>query len=148
MGVFTAEGEMVEGKKCEVSARKFIFKKGGLRKDPITDQNMVLYELDRNCDVMVMESLNLSMADKQRRIELGVHGEVGDLIRSDAIRLYVDSRRDILRPDVVGGYSGRHSANVVRTNVRTIGRIKTPLSIYNNLLGYSANSNNNTIENQ
>lgn len=44
MAEYIREGEMVEGKKCSVSARRMEFKKGGLRKDPITNKNMVLYE--------------------------------------------------------------------------------------------------------
>ena len=140
MATYIKEGEMVEGKKCSVSARRLEFKKGGLRKDPITNKSMVLYELDRNCSVEVTECLDLSAEEQQHRIELGVHGSVGDKIQGDAIRLYVDTKRDSLRPIVKEGQSGRYGASLVETNIRTIGRIKTPFSVYNKLLGYSANT--------
>lgn len=148
MAEFIRESEMVEGKKCFVSARRIEFKKGGLRKDPITNKNMVLYELDRNCSVEVTESLNLTAEEQQIRAELCVHGNVGDKIQGDAIRLYADTKRDSLKPIVKEGQSGRHGANLVETNIRTIGRIKTPFSVYNRLLGYSAHSDNRQIENK
>lgn len=148
MGEYIKEGEMVEGKKCSISARRFEFKKGGLRKDPITNQNMVLYELDRNCSVEVAESMKLSYDEQQRRIQLGVHGEIGDKIQGDAIRLYADTKRDSLRPIVKEGESARHGANLVETNIRTVGKIKTPFAVYKRLLGYTANSENKQIENK
>lgn len=148
MAEFIREGEMVEGKKCSVSARRMEFKKGGLRKDPITNKNMVLYELDRNCSVEVTESLNLTAEEQQIRIELCVHGNVGDKIQGDAIRLYADTKRDSLKPIVKEGQSGRHGASLVETNIRTIGKIKTPFSVYDRLLGYSAHSDNRQIENK
>lgn len=140
---------MAEGKKCSVSARRMEFKKGGLRKDPITRKNMVLYELDRNCSVEVTESLKLTEEEELRiRKELNVHGNVGDKIQGDAIRLYADTRRDSLKPIVKEGQSARHGASLVETNIRTIGKIKTPFSVYDKLLGYSANSSNQQIENK
>ena len=148
MTEFIREGEMVEGKKCSVSARRMEFMKGGLRKDPITNKNMVLYELDRNCSVEVTESLNLTEEEQQIRIGLGVHGNVGDRIQGDAIRLYADTKRDSLKPIVKEGQSGRHGASLIETNIRTIGKIKTPFSVYDRLLGYSAHSGNRQIENK
>lgn len=148
MAEYIKEGEMVEGKKCSISARRMEFKKGGLRKDPITNKNMVLYELDRNCSVEVTENLKLTEEEKQIRIELGVHGEVGDKIQGDAIRLYADTKRDSLKPIVKEGQSGRHGASLVETNIRTIGKIKTPFSVYDRLLGYSAHGDNKQIENK
>ena len=146
MAEYIKEGEMVEGNKCSVSARRMEFKKGGLRKDPITNTNMVLYELDRNCSVEVTESMQLTAAEQQLRTELNVHGAVGDKIQGDAIRLYADTKRDSLKPIVKEGQSGRHGANLVETNIRTIGKIKTPFSIYDKLLGYSVHSDNIQIE--
>ncbi len=148
MAEYIKVGEMAEGKKCSISARRIEFKKGGLRKDPITNKNMVLYELDRNCSVEVTESLNLTDEEQQLRVELGVHGNVGDRIQGDALRLYADTKRDSLRPIVKEGQSGRHGANLVETNIRTIGKIKTPFSVYDRLLGYSAHSDNRQIENK
>ena len=140
MAEFIREGEMIEGQKCSVSARRIEFKKGGLRKDPVTDENMVLYELDRNCSSEVVEARALDETSREIRNLKGVHCEVGDKIRGDAIRLYVASKRDVLRPVVKEGQSGRHGASVLQTTIRTIGKIKTPLQIYAKLLGYSANS--------
>lgn len=145
MAIYIKEGELVEGQKCSISARRIEFKKGGLRKDPITSKNVVLYELDRNCSVSVDESLSLLEAEKVTRDDLNVHGKVGDRIQGDAIRLYVDAKKDCLKAVVKEGQSARHGASLVKTNIRTIGKIKTPFSVYNKLLGYSANSDNKKI---
>ena len=51
MAEYIREGEMVEGKKCSVSARRMEFKKGGLRKDPITNKYYLsnrLFTLSQN----------------------------------------------------------------------------------------------------
>ncbi|WP_303298667.1 hypothetical protein [Phocaeicola coprophilus] len=146
MGEYIKEGEMVEGMKCSIYTRKIEFKKGGLRKDPITNKNMVLYELDRNCSVEVTESMLLLEEEKQKRINLKVHGDVGDKIKGDAIRLYADSKRDSLKPIVKEGQTGRHGASLINTNIRTIGKIKTPFDVYKRLLGYSPHSDNTKIE--
>ena len=53
---------------------------------------------------------------------------------------------ETLKPVVKEGQSARHGASLIDTNIRTIGRIKTPFSVYNKLLGYSANSNNPQID--
>ena len=146
MAIYIKEGDIVEGQKTTIKARKIEFKKGGLRKDPITNKNMVLYELDRNCSVDIMESLTLSEEDIRLREKQNIHGSVGDKIQGEAIRLYVDSKRNCLKPVVKEGQSARHGASLIDTNIRTIGRIKTPFSVYNKLLGYSANSNNPQID--
>lgn len=146
MAIYIKEGDIVEGQKSSVSSRKIEFKKGGLRKDPITNKNMVLYELDRNCSVEIVESLNLSEEEQKLRDEQNVHGNVGDKIQGDAIRLYVDSKRNCLKPIVKEGQSARHGASLVDINIRTIGKIKTPFSVYNKLLGYSPHSSNPQID--
>lgn len=138
MAVYIKEGEVIEGAKCAISARKILFKKGGLRKDPITNKNMVIYELDRNSEVKVTEMLEMTDEEKIIRDASKVHYNLEDTLRAEAIRLYVDSKRDSLRVIVKEGQSARHGANLANSNTRTIGRIKTPLSIYDNLLGYSA----------
>lgn len=109
---------------------------------------MVLYELDRNCSVEVTESLSLTKEEQQIRTELGVHGRIGDRIQGDAIRLYVNTKRDSLKPIVKEGQSGRHGASLVETNIRAIGKIKIPFSVYNKLLGYSAQSDIKQIDNK
>jgi len=138
MATYIEAGEMAEGEKARVVARRMEFKKGGLRKDPITHKNMVLYELDRNCSFEVTESMKLTASEQQIRDLLSVHGDEGDILVGEAMRLYYDSKRDSLRAVVKEGQSSRHGASIAETNRRTIGKIKTPFSIYDRLLGYSA----------
>lgn len=130
--------DLVEGAKCHVSARKILWK--GLRKDPITNQNMTLYELDRNCSVEVTESLQLTEEGLELRRQKNVHGYVGDQIGGDAIQLFLDCKRNCLKPEVKEGQSGRHGASLADTNVRTIGQIRYPYSNLLKKLGYTANS--------
>ena len=135
MGTFTGIGDIVEGIKCDVVTRKHLWK--GLVKDPITACNMTLYELDYNCSVSVSEELVLETEqEKECREELNVHGSKGDIIRADAIQLYVDIKRNSLRFDSSEGQSARHGAELEHTTKRTIGRIKYPLSIYKTQFGY------------
>jgi hypothetical protein len=130
--------DLVEGAKCHVSARKIIWK--GLRKDPITNQNMMLYELDRNCSVEVTESLHLEADALELRQRKNVHGNVGDQIGGDAIQLFIDSKRNNLKFEVKEGQSARHGANLSDTNVRTIGQIRYPYPNLLKKLGYTATS--------
>lgn len=146
MAEYINAGDMVEGKKCSISARRMEFKKGPLRKDPITNKKMVIYELDRNSSIEVTQSLSLSKEEQQLRFELNVHGNVGDRLQADAIRIYVDTYRDCLKTEVKEGQSGRHGANITNTNIRTIGVIKTPFSIYGKILGNFVNNNEKMIE--
>lgn len=146
MAEYIKEGETIEGQKCSVKARRVEFKKGGLRKDPVLDRNVVLYELDRNSSVEITESLDWSKNDRLLRETLHIHCEVGDRIQGKSIRLYVDSKRDVLKPIVKEGQSSRHGASLMETNIRTVGRIKTPFDVYKKLLGYSPKSDKKAIE--
>ena len=135
---FIAEGEIVEGKKCDVYTRKSVWK--GLQKDPITQKNMMLYELDRNCSDKVVQALQLADEEKIVRTEKNVHGNEGDKIQGDAISLYVDSKRKDLNLVVKEGLSSTHGGHLGTTKSRTIGKIKYSFAIYKKLLGHSVNS--------
>ena len=73
--VLITEGDIVEGNKCSIAARRVEWK--GLKKDPITQKRMMLYELDRNCSVEVLEPLELSEEDLSIRETFSVYGEEG-----------------------------------------------------------------------
>lgn len=135
---YIAEGEIVEGKKCDIYARKSIWK--GLQKDPITQKKMMLYELDRNCSVKVIEALGLTEEEKIIRTEKNIHGEEGSKIQGDAISLYVDSKRKDMNFVVKEGVTSTHGGHLGSTKTRTVGKIKYSFAIYKKLLGHSANS--------
>lgn len=101
---------------------------------------MLVYELDRNCSVEVTEALELSDEEKELRNKLGVHGEVGDKLKADAITLYVNEKRK-LRIIVKEGQTATHGGHLISTRKRTVGVIKYPFQNLNTLLGLSANSN-------
>ena len=123
MAEFINIGDMVEGEKCEIYTRKENFK--GLREDPITHKRMMVYELDRNCSVEVTAKLLLTDEDLKRRMEMRVHGEVGDKLKADAITLYVDEKRK-LKIEVKEGQTATHGGRLISTKKRTIGEIKYP----------------------
>lgn len=138
MTKFTNFNELVEGAKCHITARKVLWK--GLRKDPITSQNMTLYALDRNCSVEVKESLLFEGDALTLRQQKNVHGCVGDQIGADAIQLFIDSRRNSLNVEVKEGVSARHGASLADTSVRTVGQVRTPYQNILNKLGCTAKS--------
>ena len=133
--VLIKEGDTVEGAKCSIVARRVEWK--GLKYDPITRQKMTMYELDRNCSVEVLESLQLTEDEIIRRKEFNVHGDVGDIVQGDAIQVWVDTKRNSLKFDVKEGISARHGASLTKTSKRTIGRLKYSFSIYKQLLNHS-----------
>lgn len=120
---FVNYNDTVEGGKCAVYARALDWK--GLREDPITGDSMTVYELSRNCSVEVTDPLVLKEEEKKMREENGVHTDLGDKIKGEAITLFVDTLRKI-KFEVVEGMTATHGGNVCSTNSRTVGIIKYP----------------------
>lgn len=147
MAEFIAEGEIVEGKKCRIKTRRYEFKR--LSKDPITNKPMVTCQLDWNCEVEVLEALELDDEGKALREPLNVHGAVGDQIKAKSILVFVEGRRpNLLSFEVKEGQSGRHGANLASTNCRTIGKIKYVLDNLKKALEQTSNCNNNLLTSQ
>ena len=119
-------GALAEGAKCGVYARRVEWK--GLRKDPITQKNMTLYELDRNCSVEITEEMTLTDEERKLRERMGVHIAKGDKLTADAIQLFVDVKRNSVEFEAKEGQTHTHGASLASTDKRTVGRIKTPLA--------------------
>ena len=141
MDIYIKEGEIIEGKKAAVVARRAEWK--GLKEEPITGKKMTLYELDRNSSVEITEALQLNEEEILIRKQMNVHGEVGDTIKGDAIRLWVDSKRNSLKFDTKEGVSGRHGANLASTNKRTVSKLKYSFENYKRLFNHSAQVESN-----
>ena len=133
--------DTVEGAKCDVTTRKQTFRRCGAVKDPIANEIVSTYSLDKNATVEVIESLSLTEEELKYRKEKNIHNDVGDTIIADAIKLYVQGIGNCLKFTAKEGVSGRHGAQLTRTKHRTIGTIQVPLAIYRKQLGYSPNSN-------
>ena len=131
-------GDLIEGQKCHVRTRRHEFKR--LQKDPITNKNMVMYELDRNCSMEITECLKLPEEELKLRLQNRVGLNLGDCVMGDAIQMYVDTFRPI-RFTVKEGQSGRHGASLADTTKRTIGKLKYNFAGFDRLLGYSPNPN-------
>lgn len=141
MAIYIKEGEIIEGKKADVVARRAEWK--GLKEEPITGKKMTLYELDRNSSVEITEALQLNEEEILIRKQMNVHGEVGDIIKGDAIKLWVDSKRNSLKFDTKEGVSGRHGANLASTNKRTVSKLKYSFENYKRLFNHSAQVESN-----
>ena len=141
MAIYIKEGEIIEGKKAAVVARRAEWK--GLKEEPITGKKMTLYELDRNSSVEITEALQLNEEEILIRKQMNVHGEEGDTIKGDAIRLWVDSKRNSLKFDTKEGVSGRHGANLASTNKRTVSKLKYSFENYKRLFNHSAQVESN-----
>lgn len=141
MAIYIKEGEIIEGKKAAVIARRAEWK--GLKEEPITGKKMTLYELDRNSSVEITEALQLNEEEILIRKQMNVHGEVGDTIKGDAIRLWVDSKRNSLKFNTKEGVSGRHGANLASTNKRTVSKLKYSFENYKRLFNHSAQVESN-----
>lgn len=141
MAIYINEGETIEGMKADVIARRAEWK--GLKREPITGKLMTLYELDRNCSVEITEAMELDADGKNLREQLGIHGEIGDKIQGDAIKLWVDIKRNALKFNTKEGVSGRHGANLANTSKRTIGKLKYSFDNYKRLFNHSAQVESN-----
>ena len=141
MSEYIAPGDMVEGQKTKIIARKIMFKKRSLQKHEITKKMMVSYSMDKNCTVEVVEQLKLSDEEKKNRENYPIYGEIGDLIRADAIRLYVAGMRDLLGGDVKEGVSHRHGGTVVSCPHHVIGKIQVPWQGHLLYLGMTSKEN-------
>lgn len=145
MAKYIAEGAMVEGKKCRIMTRRYEFKR--LSKDPITNKTMVTCDLDRNCEVEVLEPLSLDDNEKGLRESLNVHGEVGDMLEAKSILVFVEGvRPSVLSFTVKEGQTGRHGANLASTNQRTIGKIKYVLENLRKAIEQTSSNNYLTAE--
>ena len=125
--------------------RRYEFKR--LSKDPITNKTMVTCDLDRNCEVEVLESLSLDDNEKALRDSLNVHGEVGDMLEAKSILVFVEGMRPSVMSFVVKeGQTGRHGANLASTNRRTIGKIKYVLENLRKAIEQTSSSNYLIVE--
>lgn len=125
MAVYVNIGDTAEGAKTEIYTRAKSWK--GLRKDPITHSMMMVYELDRNCSVEVTEKIPLNGDALEIRKKKGVHCEVGDKLKADAITIYVETKKKI-KFEVKEGLTSTHGGHLASTKNRTIGEIKYPFS--------------------
>ena len=136
-------GDMVEGQKTQISARRIEFKKRSLQKHEITNKLMVAYSLDRNCCVEVKEKLGLTQEELEIRAGHPIYGEVGDSLKADAIRLHVKGARNLLDGVVKEGVSHRHGATVISCPHHAIAKIQVPWQGHLLLVGWSPNSEEN-----
>lgn len=141
-------GDMVEGQKTAIRARKILFKKRSLQRHEIADKLMVSYSMDRNCSVKVIEKISLSDDEIKRRASFSIYGEVGDSLKADAIQLCVAGCKDLLGGEVKEGVSHRHGATVVNCTAHAIAKIQTPWQGHLRLLNMTAKENLKQIDNE
>lgn len=134
MAIFQELNETIEGEKVSGNTRKWLAK--GLKKHPVTRQNMFLYVTDRNSSAEVREEGKIPEDEKMKDLTAHFHRKVGDRLEADSLSLYVNQRTP-LRPQVKEGVSARHGATVFNTSKQTIATIRTPLANILTRLGYT-----------
>ena len=135
MGVFIKYGETIEGGAVDFIARAWY--KNGPVEHPVTKTVMCRYTTDRNSLGTIKKSYPIPTDEEIKDATQHYHREVGDQLKADALEIFTEGFKPV-KPTVKEGISGRHGAQLARTSVHTIASIKTPLKIYDNLLGHTA----------
>ena len=91
MSEFFHKGDQVEGLKGETFARKIEVK--NLRKHPLYNDNSLCVETDRNSSIEITHVLDLEEKHRKEKEDKGIHLNVGDKLRGDAITIYLRTRR-------------------------------------------------------
>ena len=125
---YICEGDLLEGAHCQAIARRPDMK--GPKYDPITNQLMMLYELDRNCSLEVTKEMVFETEEEaELRIQLNVHKNHGDILKAKKMQMYVDTKNS-LRHIVKEGVTATHGAHIYNISERTVGKIKYSLDMY------------------
>ncbi|MDR0864296.1 MAG: hypothetical protein LBO74_05110 [Candidatus Symbiothrix sp.] len=127
MAKYINTGDTIEAEHTDACSRKIEWK--GLRKHPITNENMTLYECDRNSTAEIIKIHEGVIKDGTEHF----HRENGDILEADAIRIYIASPRKE-RVYLKEGVSGRHGAQFIDIRKRSISTIKYPFEIFRKYL--------------
>ena len=102
----------------------------GPKYDPVTNQLMMLYELDLNCSLEVTKEMVFETdEERELRTQLKVHTNLGDILKAKKMQMYVDTKSS-LRHVVKEGVSATHGAHIYNIPERTVGKIKYSLDMY------------------
>lgn len=113
-------GDTLLAKHLDGHARKIEWK--GTRKHPVTKQNLMLYECDRNTLLKITQAHTGELPEGAEKF----YKEVGDEIEAYSVSMYVDSLRREKFP-VKEGVTARHGAQMIALRKYNISTIKTPL---------------------
>lgn len=133
--------DTIDGEHTDGNTRKFEWK--GLKRHPITNKLMTLYECDRNSFAEIVKEFK---GEPERGTE-SFHRLLGDSLEADAISIYIDTKRKV-KYDVTN-LTARHKAQAFKIRNRSISTIKMPLE---NLRRYilsvtGSNTESKSIEN-
>ncbi len=125
MATFIKYGDTIEGDGVDIQVRKWI--PGSIVKLAAVKKNMYRYSSDRNSSATISKAHKVSDDPEIIVATKAYHRAVGDSLKCDGMKVYVDCMRRItVRPDE--GASHRHGANFASTRNHTIATISTPLS--------------------
>ena len=123
MAKYIKEGEVIHAEHTDSHARKIEWK--GFRRNPYTQELMMLYECDRNSFSKIVKVCD--GIDCKKEGTENFHCEIGDILEADAISIYIRTKRK-LKLTVDEGVTGRHGAIFLNPRVYAISKIKTPLA--------------------
>jgi hypothetical protein len=122
MAKYINMGDTIVAEHADACSRKILWK--GIRKNPTTNENMTLYECDRNAKVEIIKIYEgeIKIEGDTRKI----HREKGDILEADAISIYIASPRK-QKYYVKEGVSGRHGSQFMDIRKKSISTIKHSL---------------------
>lgn len=124
MAKLIKHGDTIIAKHTDGHTRRYNWK--GLKKHPVLNKNMTLYECDMNSYAEIVKECDETVLGQ---VPKTYNKSTGDCISADAISIYIDSNRK-QKFDVESGTSGRHSSNTFNFRKLSICTIKIPLKIF------------------
>ncbi|MGI6520244.1 MAG: hypothetical protein ACOX2D_03800 [Fermentimonas sp.] len=121
MTKYVSPGDTIIGEHIDGYTRRWMWK--GLRRHPVLNRQMTLYECDLNSYAEIVKACDES--DLNDGCE-AYKKAVGDCLEADAISIYVDSKRKY-QFKVEAGISGRHKSNIFNFRDLSVCSIKIPL---------------------
>lgn len=135
MAVFINPGDTIEGNAIDFVAKAW--RKTGPIEHPLTKKTMYRYTTDRTSTATITKACPSPTDDDIKAATEHYHREEGDQLKADALEIFTEGVRP-MKVTVLGGVSGRHKSQVASSTTHTIATIKTPLSTYIHLLGYTS----------
>lgn len=110
-------GDSIECKRSEIITKRF--SKGILKYHPTNGRRYMFYKCERSSSAEITEELN----PKDYIIEENSYLNLEDKLYGDKLHIYIDNKKR-LKPEHIGGHTGRHGSQKFETRNFTFAQIK------------------------
>jgi hypothetical protein len=110
------EGDSIECQCSEIISKKF--NKGYLKTHPRNGNTYLFYKCERSGTAEIKQELN----PKKAVIDESSYLNKGDKLNGDRLDIYINKKRR-LKPEHIGGYTGRHGSRKINTDKFTYAQI-------------------------